>query len=54
VLQNSVTSWCTVLFGTSLSGYTLLSTAKPRFGVPTFSEFPYLVNIFSGPGQSPI
>jgi hypothetical protein len=31
----------------------LPSTAKPQFSVPAFSEFPYLVNILSGPGQSP-
>jgi hypothetical protein len=29
-------------------------TVKPRFSVPAFSEFPYFVNILSGPGQSPI
>jgi hypothetical protein len=26
---------------------------KPQFSIPAFSEFPYLVNILSGPSQSP-
>jgi hypothetical protein len=32
----------------------LIHTVKPRFSVPAFSEFLYLVKILSGPGQSPI
>jgi cytochrome b subunit of formate dehydrogenase len=31
----------------------LVFTVKPLFSVPIFSEFPYLVNTLSGPGQSP-
>jgi hypothetical protein len=32
----------------------MVCTVKPRFSVPTFSEFLYLVNILSVPGQRPI
>jgi hypothetical protein len=40
--------------GTKLNIFILYVTVKPQFSVPAFSEFLYLVNILSGPGQSPI
>jgi hypothetical protein len=30
----------------------IIFSVKPQFSVPAFSEFPYLVNILSGPSQS--